>query len=97
MSAEILDQVKKVVEMRNDKFGGVDEKEKRELGSWIALLNQKLREIEDHYSDEVITHEDSMVEILELLAICYRCLDQHGVVPIDREEVQNRLPLDDIQ
>lgn len=55
-----------------------------EVGSWIAIMRRELREADDAWCS-ARGDEGALQEILQVIAVGFACLEQHGV--IEREQV----------
>lgn len=60
------------------KWGSIED-HPHDVGAWITILRKELREAEDEWCKEH-GHQRALCEILQVAAVAFACLEQHGIM-----------------
>jgi len=76
----ILSAVRTERQYQNDKYGAIEERP-HSVGEWLLIMEAELDEAKFEWcKGDGIKEEDALREVLQVIAVGFACLEQHGIV-----------------
>lgn len=81
--SDIFEAVVKERDFQDSKYGVSG----HSIGAWLLIMEAELNEAKEAAIKPKTGRDNVISEIIQCMAVCMACLEQHGVEPIDGRQV----------
>lgn len=80
---EVMAAIKAERDFQDEKHGT----DSHPIGSWLLILESELAEAKEAAIKPASGRDNVIAEIIQIAAVCFACLEEHGIEPIEGRTV----------